>query len=100
MYLKLSSIALAFLLCGTTQVEAQDAADNAIATQTKRFNAAYDQYFKECVALDQDELDRYRVLGRLPSDCRKARDDYELQADILIRLIHGNQPDAELRVAE
>ena len=88
------------LLAGlvSTQVSAEDmtATDKLINTQTTRFNQAYETYVNACINLDKKEQGDYSLFGKLSPDCRNAKEHYKLQADILVRLLHGDNTPSPL----
>ncbi|MES2749306.1 MAG: hypothetical protein V4606_02855 [Patescibacteria group bacterium] len=79
------------MMCSPVAAQGMSTAEKVINLQATRFHDAYAQYVETCINLDKDEKAKNRIFGRLPDDCKRAREHYQLQADILVQLIHGKQ---------
>ena len=94
--MKLLVLSLLVLGSASQPAMAQEtfAVGSVINDQNKRVDAAYEQYTSLCFEDASTE-----TAGAGVTTCDAAKGEYLLEADILVRLIHGNPPLANCETA-
>lgn len=88
---RLLTLSLMGLLAYPAAAQEGMAIGTSIAEQEGRVKIAYDRYLDDCFLLSEEDMQRVlrEVDGILP-ECQSAIFDFELQTNVLVRLIHGD----------